>query len=88
MTTTHMLQTAEAEIAYDVRGPLPTADGRPQLFTIGQPMDASGFTTLASHVPDRTVDRGGAGVAGADPPEGREDIRCAPAAPAPHQLVA
>ena len=29
MTTTHMLEHAEAEIAYDVHGPLPTADGRP-----------------------------------------------------------
>ena len=55
MTTTHMLQTDGAEIAYDVRGPLPTADGRPPLFLIGQPMDASGFATLASHFPDRTV---------------------------------
>jgi pimeloyl-ACP methyl ester carboxylesterase len=49
------LQTAEAEIAYDVHGPLPTADGRPPLFMIGQPMTASGFGTLASHFPDRTV---------------------------------
>src|SRR6516162_3496601 len=55
MTTTHTLETAEADIAYDVHGPLPTADGRPPLFMIGQPMDASGFTTLASHFPDRTV---------------------------------
>jgi len=55
MTTTHMLETDGAEIAYDVRGPLPTADGRPPLFLIGQPMDASGFATLASHFPDRTV---------------------------------
>ena len=53
--TTQMLETSEAEIAYDVRGPLPTADGRPPLFMIGQPMDASGFATLASHFPDRTV---------------------------------
>jgi pimeloyl-ACP methyl ester carboxylesterase len=53
--TTHMLKTAEAEIAYDVRGPLPTADGRPPLFMIGQPMTATGFDTLASHFPDRTV---------------------------------
>jgi pimeloyl-ACP methyl ester carboxylesterase len=35
--------------------PLPTADGRPPLFMIGQPMTASGFATLASHFPDRTV---------------------------------
>jgi len=50
-----MLETTEAEIAYDVRGPLPTVAGRPPLFMIGQPMGASGFATLASHFPDRTV---------------------------------
>src|SRR6266513_6325992 len=55
MTTTHILKTAEVDIAYDVRGPLPTVDGRPPLFMIGQPMDASGFSTLASYFPDRTV---------------------------------
>jgi pimeloyl-ACP methyl ester carboxylesterase len=55
MTTTHTLETAGAEIAYDVHGPLPTAEGRPPLFMIGQPMDATGFATLASHFPDRTV---------------------------------
>src|SRR6266487_3883728 len=55
MTTTRMLETVEVDIAYDVHGPLPTADGRPPLFMIGQPMDASGFATLASHFPDRTV---------------------------------
>jgi pimeloyl-ACP methyl ester carboxylesterase len=55
MTTTHTLQTAEADIAYDVHGPLPTAEGRPPLFMIAQPMDASGFAALASHFPDRTV---------------------------------
>jgi pimeloyl-ACP methyl ester carboxylesterase len=55
MTTTHVLEAAEADIAYDVHGPLPTADGRPPLFMIGQPMDASGFGTLASHFPERTV---------------------------------
>jgi pimeloyl-ACP methyl ester carboxylesterase len=52
---THTLETAEAEIVYDVEGPLPTADGRPPLLMIGQPMDASGFRTLASYFPDRTV---------------------------------
>lgn len=52
---THKLVTTEADIAYDVQGPLPTADGRPPLFMIGQPMDAGGFRTLASHFPDRTV---------------------------------
>jgi pimeloyl-ACP methyl ester carboxylesterase len=50
-----MLETLGAEIAYEVRGPLPTADGRPPLLMIGQPMDAGGFATLASHFPDRTV---------------------------------
>jgi pimeloyl-ACP methyl ester carboxylesterase len=53
--TTHRLETADAAIVYDVHGPLPTADGGPLLFMIGQPMDASGFQTLASHFPDRTV---------------------------------
>src|SRR4030095_15728808 len=53
--TTHRLETAEAGIAYDVHGPLPTADGRPPLFMIAQPMDASGFAVLASLFPDRTV---------------------------------
>jgi pimeloyl-ACP methyl ester carboxylesterase len=52
---TRTLRTDGAEIVYDVHGPLPTADGRPPLFMIGQPMDASGFTTLASLLPDRTV---------------------------------
>ncbi len=53
--TTHILETPEADIAYDVDGPLPTTDGRPPLFMIGQPMDAGGFRTLASFFPDRTV---------------------------------
>jgi pimeloyl-ACP methyl ester carboxylesterase len=53
--TTHTLETTEAEIAYDVRGPLPAADGRPPLFMIGQPMTAGGFETLASYLADRTV---------------------------------
>jgi pimeloyl-ACP methyl ester carboxylesterase len=52
---THTLHTAEADIVYDVQGPLPTADGRAPLFMIGQPMDAGGFRTLASYFPDRTV---------------------------------
>jgi pimeloyl-ACP methyl ester carboxylesterase len=55
MTTTHILEAVEADIAYDVRGPLPTAHGRPPLLMIGQPMEAGGFATLASHFPDRTV---------------------------------
>src|SRR5881398_2881279 len=55
MTTTHVLETAEVDIAYDLHGPLPTADGRPPLVMIAQPMAASGFATLASYFPDRTV---------------------------------
>jgi pimeloyl-ACP methyl ester carboxylesterase len=55
MTTTHTLQTPEADIVYDVHGPLPTADGRPPLLMIGQPMDASGFASFAALFPDRTV---------------------------------
>jgi pimeloyl-ACP methyl ester carboxylesterase len=53
--TTQMLQTPEADLVYDVHGPLPTTDGRPPLVMIGQPMDASGFGTLASYFPERTV---------------------------------
>src|SRR5579864_9360925 len=52
---THTLATGEADIVYDIEGPLPTADGQPPLFMIGQPMDAGGFRTLASYFPDRTV---------------------------------
>ncbi len=53
--TTHTLETADADIVYDVHGPLPTDERRPPLVMIGQPMDASGFSTLASYFPDRTV---------------------------------
>ncbi|RDI50148.1 alpha/beta fold hydrolase [Nocardia mexicana] len=53
--TTHTLENAGATLNYDLHGPLPTADGRPPLMMIGLPMDASGFTALASHFPDRTV---------------------------------
>ena len=55
MTTTHTLSTPQTDLVYDVYGPLPTADGRPPLFMIGQPMTADGFSALASHLPDRTV---------------------------------
>ncbi|MGW6717373.1 alpha/beta fold hydrolase [Streptomyces sp. NPDC054995] len=51
----YTLTTAGADLVYDVRGPLPTADGRPPLFLIGHPMDASGFVALAGRFPDRTV---------------------------------
>ncbi|MHC0431280.1 alpha/beta fold hydrolase [Streptomyces sp. O3] len=52
---THTLKTADADLVYDVRGSLPTADGRPPLLMIGQPMDAAGFAALAARFPDRTV---------------------------------
>ncbi len=55
MTTTYRLETAGAEIAYDVHGTLPAADGRPPLVLIAQPMDASGFAALVSQFPDRTT---------------------------------
>jgi len=53
--TTSTLETPEVALVYDVRGPLPTADGRPPLLLVGAPMDASGFGTLAGHFADRTV---------------------------------
>ncbi|MEJ1196742.1 MULTISPECIES: alpha/beta fold hydrolase [unclassified Streptomyces] len=52
---THTLETAGADLVYDVRGPLPTTDGRPPLLMIGQPMDAGGFAALAARFPERTV---------------------------------
>lgn len=55
MTNTHTLVTSEVDLVYDVRGPLPTVDGRPPLLMIGQPMAAGGFATLAGFFPDRTV---------------------------------
>jgi pimeloyl-ACP methyl ester carboxylesterase len=55
MADTRTLALDDTDIVYDVRGPLPTADGRPPLLMIGQPMDASGFTALAERFPDRTV---------------------------------
>ncbi|MFI0405752.1 alpha/beta fold hydrolase [Actinomadura sp. 3N508] len=53
--STHTLQIPGVDLVYDVHGPLPTAGGRPVLVMIGQPMDATGFGTLASHFPERTV---------------------------------
>lgn len=53
--TAHTLDVPGATLVYDVRGALPTADGQPPLLLVGQPMDASGFGTLASHFADRTV---------------------------------
>lgn len=55
MTETRSLETPEATLVHDVRGPLPPAAGRPPLLMIGHPMDASGFAALASYFPERTV---------------------------------
>jgi pimeloyl-ACP methyl ester carboxylesterase len=55
MPTTRVLETAEVDLVYDVHGPLPTADNRPPLVMIGQPMDARGFATLAALFSERTV---------------------------------
>lgn len=53
--TTLTVKTPEANLVYDVHGPLPPAEGRPPLMLVGAPMDASGFTALASYLPDRTL---------------------------------
>jgi pimeloyl-ACP methyl ester carboxylesterase len=50
--TTETIDTDGATIAYDIRHA--DAPGTP-LMLIGSPMAASGFATLASHFPDRTV---------------------------------
>ena len=52
---THTLETPDVDLVYDVRGPSPTAGGRPPLLMVGHPMDARGFDTLASYFGDRTV---------------------------------
>lgn len=52
---TQTLALPDVDLVYDVRGPLPTTDGRPLLFMIGQPMTADGFADLAAQLPDRTV---------------------------------
>jgi pimeloyl-ACP methyl ester carboxylesterase len=51
--TTATLEVPGATIAYDVRRNASSQE--PPLFLIGSPMGASGFPTLASHFPDRTV---------------------------------
>lgn len=53
--TQHVLELPEVDLVYDVHGPLPTADGRPPLMMIGQPMDASGFQAQVTLFEDRTV---------------------------------
>ncbi len=55
MATDLSIEVPGARIVYDVHGNLPTDDGRPPLLMVAQPMTASGFGTLASYLPDRTV---------------------------------
>ncbi|MEO6021286.1 MAG: alpha/beta hydrolase [Knoellia sp.] len=52
---TQTLELPDVDLVHDVRGPLPTQDGRPPLLMIGQPMCADGFAALAAELPDRTV---------------------------------
>lgn len=52
---TQTLALPDVDLVYDVHGPLPTTDGRPPLFLIGQPMCADGFGDLAAQLPERTV---------------------------------
>ena len=51
--TTRTLDVPGAVLTYDIRNV--GATDQPVLFLIGSPMGASGFATLASHFPDRTV---------------------------------
>ncbi|WES66051.1 alpha/beta hydrolase [Microbacter sp. GSS18] len=53
--TERTLALPGVDLVYDVHGPLPTADGRPPLMMIGQPMDASGFQAQVPLFADRTV---------------------------------
>jgi pimeloyl-ACP methyl ester carboxylesterase len=55
VTETHTLALPDVDLVHDVHGPVPTADGRPLLFMIGQPMCADGFADLAAQLPGRTV---------------------------------
>jgi hypothetical protein len=51
---TQTLALPGATVTYDVRE-AERAGAEPVLLMIGSPMDASGFTMLAGHFPDRTV---------------------------------
>ncbi len=53
-TATRTLQAPGATLTFDVRD-ADSATKDPVLFLIGSPMGASGFGTLASHFPDRTI---------------------------------
>ncbi len=52
---TETLTTPDVDLVYDVREPSDGSAGRPPLLMAGHPMDAGGFTTLASFFPDRAV---------------------------------
>lgn len=52
---THTLAVDGATLTYDVRPAEAGSSPAPVLLLIGSPMGAGGFTTLASHFPDRTV---------------------------------
>ena len=52
--TTNTLDVPGVSLVYDVRA-AEGGNGAPPLMLIGSPMDASGFDTLASRFPDRTV---------------------------------
>jgi pimeloyl-ACP methyl ester carboxylesterase len=81
---TQTLDLPGATLTYDVRE-AESESGEPVLLMIGAPMDASGFTTLAGHFPDRTVvtyDPRGVGrspradgVTAATPDEHAEDLQ-------------
>jgi len=80
---TQTLDLPGAMLTYDVKE-AESESTEPVLLMIGSPMDASGFTTLAGHFPDRTVvtyDPRGVGrspradgVTGATPDEHAEDL--------------
>jgi pimeloyl-ACP methyl ester carboxylesterase len=80
---TQTLDVPGATLTYDVRQ-AESESTEPALLMIGSPMDASGFTMLAGHFPDRTVvtyDPRGVGrspradrVTGATPDEHAEDL--------------
>jgi pimeloyl-ACP methyl ester carboxylesterase len=52
---TYSIDTAGAEVVYDITDAQNGAGDHPPLVMIGQPMDASGFRALASYLPDRVV---------------------------------
>ncbi|QVI20081.1 alpha/beta hydrolase [Nocardia tengchongensis] len=53
--TEHILELPDADLAYDLHGPVPAESSHRPLLMIGQPMTADGFTALASYFPERTV---------------------------------